>query len=101
MPGTAKALRGNRGANVGMQIRMGGNGVQVVNGQVIGGRINMQQVRTVGTDEGTATISESNEGITLVLKPKEGEAKTFSAPSREEFKEKFPKLYKQYIDPNG
>jgi len=101
MPGTAKALRGNRGAHVGMQIRMG-EGIQAGEGvRIIGGRVNMQNVRSVRTEEGTATISESNEGITLVLKPREGEAKTFSAPSREEFKEKFPELYKQYIDPNG
>lgn len=88
MPATAHGLRG-----VQMHFQVGGEG------QPQAGAINFRSVRTVATEEGTATIAESNEGLSLTLQPKQGEPQTFVAPSREEFKRQFPKVYAQYIEP--
>lgn len=99
IPGLAEQLRGVRAGGhgpgtSGPQIRIqAGPGVQV--GRMVR---TGQDTRTVGNDKGSATVVESSEGtVSLTLTPKGGQAKTFSAASREEFKRKYPNLYAKYF----
>jgi len=110
IPGLAEAVRSNSG---GPNVVVNGGGLQV-GVQVVavaggGGAKGAGNVRTrfemsdgetkriVENDSGSATVAESKNGFSLTLAPKGGEAKTYSAASREEFKKKYPKTYAKYF----
>ena len=98
IPGLAENFKG---------VRPGGHGPGVVRGLVIQGGPGVQvgptvrsggDTRNVGNDKGSISTSESSEGpLTLTISPKGGEAKTYQAGSREEFKKKYPRLYAKYF----
>ncbi len=87
-----KQMRGMNMRGGRVVIRMGGVG-QFGNGMNVRGATS----RSVSGAKGTVTITESAGKVALTLAPKGGEAKTYKAPSRAAFKEKYPKLYKTYF----
>jgi len=104
IPGLAEAVRGNRGGGIQVQAGAGGQVRVVAQAQAGGGMQVIQTVsggnsaRTVSNDNGSATVGEGADGaVSLTLTPKGGQAKTFSAASREEFKKKYPNLYAKYL----
>jgi hypothetical protein len=99
VPGLAEMLKGVRasghGPGGGLQLRVqGGPGVVVGPTVRTGG-----DTRTVSNDQGSVSTGENSDGaVSLTIKPKDGEAKSYSAVSREEFKKRYPKLYAKYLE---
>ncbi len=79
MPTTGRAVRGMR------MWAAGGNGAA---------QIAMKS--TISGDDGTITTSQSAEEVTIELVPKKGKGGSYSAKNWDEFKKKYPEVYKKY-----
>lgn len=80
-----------------MRIGAGGNAIFVARAFAAGGRA--AKVRTVADENGTVTIAEGADGITVTVTPAGEDAKpmTYSAKDRDEFKKKHKEAYEKYL----
>jgi hypothetical protein len=109
IPGLAEAVRGMAGPSTviggnGVGVQVGVRAVAVAGGGGGAGNVrtsievsDSESRRTIETNNGSAVVAEGKSGFSLALTPKGGQARTFSAGSREEFRKKFPNLYAKYF----